>query len=80
MGLSPSGLPDILLTLMRWHWAAGEEAESVALARVAAPFVHPRAQAPCASIHLAEADDDELDLRCPAGGADAAARDTEQLG
>ena len=52
---------DILLTLMRRHWANKEEEKAVALAKVAAPFVHPRAQASRGSLGLAEASDDELD-------------------
>lgn len=56
----PSPL-DILLVLMRRHWAAGEEAEAVALAKLAAPFVHPRAQASRGAGKLAEVSDDDLD-------------------
>ena len=73
MGPLPFNPLDILLTLMRRRWAAGEEAESAALARVAAPFVYPRAPASRVPIHLAEAVDDEFHCRCPRGGADAAA-------
>ena len=72
MGPLPVSPLDTLLTLMRWHWEAKEKAEAMALAEVAAPFVHPRAQASSAPIHLAEAADDKLDLRHPTGGADAA--------
>ncbi len=52
---------DILLTLMRRHWESKEEVEAVALAKLAAPFVHPRAQAPRGAQDLAGASDDELD-------------------
>lgn len=72
MSIAPSPL-DILLTLMRRHWAAGEEAEAVALAKLAAPFVHPRAQATRQSADLAGASDDELDHAGAADGADAPA-------
>lgn len=51
----------IMLTLMNRHWAAGNEAEAVALAKLAAPFVHPRAPAARAPIDLSEASDDQLD-------------------
>jgi hypothetical protein len=52
---------DIILTLMRRHWDAKEETAAVALAKLAAPFVHPRAQASRAPFDLSEASDDELD-------------------
>lgn len=52
---------DIMLTLMRRHWAAGEVAAAVPLAKLAVPFVHPRAQASRTSLDLSEASDDELD-------------------
>ena len=52
---------DILLTLMRRHWRAEEYPEAVGLAKLAAPFVHPRAQPPRSPTSLAEASDDELD-------------------
>lgn len=52
---------EILLTLMRRHWAAGEDAAAVSLAKLAAPFVHARAQASRISLDLSEASDDELD-------------------
>lgn len=58
---------DILLTLMRRHWAAGEESEAVALAKLAAPFVHARAQASRAPSDLAVASDDDLDAAGEAG-------------
>ncbi len=73
MGPPPVSPSSILLTFMRRHCAAGEKAEAAALAKVAAPFVHPRAQASCVPTYLTEAADDELDFRCPAGGADAGA-------
>lgn len=51
----------IMLTLMNRHWAAGNEAEAVALAKLAAPFVHPRAPAARAPIDLSDATDEQLD-------------------
>jgi len=51
----------IMLTLMNRHWAAGNEAEAVALAKLAAPFVHPRAPAARPPIDLSEASDEQLD-------------------
>jgi len=69
---------DIVTTLMREHWAAAERPEAAALAKVAAPFMHPRAHASRITKHLAEAADDELDFRRSAGGMDAAVWHTEQ--
>lgn len=54
----------IMLTLMNRHWDAGNDAEAVALAKIAAPFIHPRAPAARARIDLSEASDDQLDAEC----------------
>lgn len=69
MGMAPLQISplDILLTLMRRHWAVGEESEAVALAKLAAPFVHPRAQASRAASDLAGVSDDDLDAAGEAG-------------
>ena len=69
---------DIVLTLMRRNFAEGEKTGLAALAKTAAPFLHGRAQSSRISKHLAEAADDELDFRRPAGGMDAAVWHTEQ--
>ncbi len=69
---------DIVLTLMRRKIAEGEQTESAALAKVAAPFLHGRAHSSRISANLAEATDDELDFRRPTGGTDAAVWHTEQ--
>ena len=52
---------DVFLTLMRRAWAAGDEKEAVAMAKLAAPFLHPRAAASRAPGTMAEASDDDLD-------------------
>jgi len=75
---SPVNSLYIVMTLMREHWAAGEGPGAAAMAKVAAPFAHPRAHASRISKHLAEATDDELDFRRSAGGMDAAVWHTEQ--
>lgn len=75
---SPVSPLDIVLTLMHRKIAEGEGIEAAALAKTAAPFLHGRAQSSRISKHLAEAADDELDFRRPAGGMDAAVWHTEQ--
>ena len=65
----PSPL-DVLLSAMNRRWAEGDEEGAVALAKAAAPYVHPRAQARAAA-ELPEMDDDELDA-LDGGGAAAA--------
>ena len=50
---------EVLLGVMNRRWAAGDEDAAVALAKAAAPYVHPRAQAR-AITDIAGMDDDEL--------------------
>jgi len=52
---------DVFLTLMRRAWAEGDTKEAVAMARLAAPFLHPRAAASRPSVGLADMSDDDLD-------------------
>lgn len=52
---------DIFLSLMRSAWAAGDVKEAVAMAKLAAPFMHPRAAASRPLLGLAEMSDDDLD-------------------
>ena len=61
-----------MLETMNQHWAAGEVEEAVALAKAAAPYVHPRAQHGRA-VDLQECDDDELGRRAGASVAGGAA-------
>ena len=63
----PSPL-DVLLSAMNRRWAEGDEDGAVALAKAAAPYVHPRAQAR-ASAELSGMDDDELDAFDGGGAA-----------
>ena len=50
---------EILLVVMNRRWTAGDEDAAVQLAKAAAPYVHPRAQARAAT-DIAGMDDDEL--------------------
>lgn len=68
-GLSTFSPLHIMLTLMNRHWAAGNDAEAVALAKIAAPFIHPRASAARARIDLSEASDDQLGAECETADA-----------
>lgn len=49
----------VLLTAMTRRWDAGDEDGAIALAKAAAPYVHPRAQAR-ATPDVQDMDDDEL--------------------
>ena len=49
---SPVSSLDIVMTLMREHWAAGEGLGAAVMAKVAAPFAHPRAHASRIQKHL----------------------------
>ena len=70
-GLEPL---EVLLTIMLRRWDAGDEKGAVELAKVAAPYVHPRATHRMGGpMELAGLDDAELD----AGGTGAAADDPD---
>lgn len=51
----------VLLTVMRQRWGAGDKDGAVALAKVAAPYLHGRPQNVRVATSLAEMPDDELD-------------------
>ncbi len=51
----------VMLTAMRRKWRDGDEDGAVALAKVAAPYVHPKAAAARPSNDLAQVSDDDLD-------------------
>ena len=68
----------IILVAMHRRWAEGDEAGAVALARVAAPYVHPRAPAAKTTMDVSLVQDAELDSLCHEGGAGAAPEDTGQ--
>ena len=75
--LKPSPLTIILVAMHR-RWAEGDEAGAVALARVAAPYVHPRAPAVKNNMDVSLIHDAELDAFCHEGGTGAAPEDTVQ--
>jgi hypothetical protein len=62
----------VMLTVMRRKWRDGDEEGAVALAKAAAPYVHPRAPAARTSPDLSQVSDDELDELDGRGGAGAA--------
>lgn len=51
----------VMLTVMRRKWRDGDEDGAVALAKAAAPYVHPKVPAARPSTELAQVSDDELD-------------------
>lgn len=61
----------VLLTAMRRRWEANDEPGAVALARVAAPYLHGRVSPARAFGELAEVPDEELGAWSGAGGAAA---------
>ncbi len=74
---------DVLLAAMRRRLAEGDEAGAVALAKAAAPYVHPRAAARVArgGICLERVVDDDLDTAGEHGSGDgegAAGADTDE--
>jgi hypothetical protein len=69
--VEPSPL-HVLLAVMRRKWRDGDEDGAVALAKAAAPYVHPRAPAARPAPDLAQVSDDELDELDGGGGAGAA--------
>jgi len=58
--VEPSPL-DIMLTTMRRKWRDGDEDGAVALAKAAAPYIHPKAAAAHPINDLAQVSDDDLD-------------------
>ena len=69
--VEPSPL-HVMLTVMRRKWRDGDEDGAVALAKVAAPYVHPKVPAARPSTDLAQVSDDELDGSGTRGREDAA--------
>ena len=68
-GVSPL---DVLLSVMRERWKADDKEGAVALARLAAPYMHGRAAVARPAGELSEVPDDELDGWSSDGGAAAA--------
>ena len=67
----------VLLTVMRQRWEAGDVEGAIALAKVAAPYLHGRAPTVRAPEELAELSDAELGGWGGAGGAAAEEKDQE---
>ena len=70
---------DVLLHTMRRHWREGRVEAAVALAKAAAPYLHPRAGGARGGLSLATIGDDELDDLCSRSlvGEEPAAGDTD---
>ncbi len=62
----------VMLTVMRRKWRDGDDDGAVALAKAAAPYVHPKAAATRPSNDLAQVSDGDLDELVDEGRADAA--------
>ena len=60
---------DVLLHVMRRHWREGRVEDAVALAKAAAPYLHPRAGGQRGGVNLATIGDDALDDLCSRGDA-----------
>lgn len=65
----------VLLTVMRERWKDGDTDGAVALAKLAAPYMHGRAATARPLGDLAEVPDDELEAWFGFGGAGAAEGD-----
>lgn len=70
----------VLLTVMRRKWRDGDEDGAVALAKAAAPYVHPKVPSARPSMDLAQVSDDELDGSGARGREGAADGGAEQPG
>jgi len=69
----------ILLLVMREKWKNGDKDGAVALAKIAAPYLHPKVPAARPSGDLAGVSDDELDRFERGGGAGSAGKDPGEL-
>ena len=67
---SPTPL-DILLSEMRRKWDANDKEGAVALARLAAPYLHPRVQPTKPAAEMSKLTDADLDQLCGTDGAAA---------
>ena len=63
----------VLLTVMRDRWEAGDRDGAVALARLAAPYMHGRAATALPAGELAGVPDEELDSWAAGCGGEEAA-------
>ncbi len=62
----------VLLLVMRQRWREGDMDGAVALAKIAAPYLHPKVPAARPAADLAGVSDDELDRYERSGGAGSA--------
>ncbi|HYZ64789.1 MAG TPA: hypothetical protein VE650_20235 [Acetobacteraceae bacterium] len=69
----------ILLLVMRQKWSDGDLDGAVALAKIAAPYLHPKVPASRPSADLAGVSDDELDRIERGRGARTAGEDPGEL-
>ena len=69
----------ILLLVMRRKWREGDLDGAVALAKIAAPYLHPKVPAARPAGDLAGVSDDELDRFERVGGAGSAGEDPGEL-
>ena len=58
----------VLLNAMYQKWAAGDQDGAVQLARLTAPYLHPRVPPAAPSADVRTLTDAELDRVCPADG------------
>lgn len=79
-GMSALTPLDILLSMMRRRWAARQFDEAVALARIAAPYLHGKAPSARPEGDLAGVPDDKLEDWGRGGGAAAEGADPEAAG
>ena len=70
----------ILVTVMRRRWKAGDLDGAVALAKVAAPYLHGKPPPARLGRDIAGVPDDELEEFERSGGDAAAAEDPEEAG
>jgi hypothetical protein len=70
---------NILLLVMRQKWRDGDLDGAVALAKIAAPYLHPKVPATRPSGELAGVSDDELDRFERGGGAGSAGENPGEL-
>lgn len=67
----------VLLVLMQRKLEAGDEKAAAALARLAAPYVHPRAMRTRDNLDLSQLTDAELEMHGGRRGMEGAAEDPE---
>ncbi len=69
----------VLLLVMRQKWREGDKDGAVALAKIAAPYLHAKVPAARPAADLAGVSDDELDRYEGGGGASSAGEDPGEL-